>query len=276
MNTANDSRQATMHTAEPWRITGQSCRDYEGAEIGTGNKTVAVILTADAEEVTEEERANGNRICAAVNACRGIGTEALERGAVSKLLAALTACELQLREYVQWHHQNAGGCSVEIEDAWEQACNAIADTVADASPEPRKPIVIETHGGVVQEVRNVPHGYQYEIKDYDSLEAGEENAGQQQSPLDKWLEKCDMPQEAGMSEPTNSDRARWAGDALAVFTDATFSGDHPDTMHRGDLECAIGDLICDLLHLAHQKGFDPQAILEHGNANFKTELFLDE
>ncbi len=79
-----------------------------------------------------------------------------------------------------------------------------------------------------------------------------------------------------VSEPTNQQRARWASDALAVFTDATFSGDHPDTMHRDDLECAIGDLIADLLHLADQKGFDPQAILEHAHAHFKTELLLDE
>jgi hypothetical protein len=42
------------------------------------------------------------------------------------LLTALRACELQLREYVQWHHQHAGGCSVEIESAWEQAKEAIA------------------------------------------------------------------------------------------------------------------------------------------------------
>ncbi len=79
-----------------------------------------------------------------------------------------------------------------------------------------------------------------------------------------------------MSEPTNQQRARWARDALALFTGATYSGDHPDTMHRDDLKCAISDLIADLLHLAHQKGFDPQAILEHGNANFKTELLLDD
>jgi hypothetical protein len=79
-----------------------------------------------------------------------------------------------------------------------------------------------------------------------------------------------------MSEPTNRDRARWARNALAVFATETFSGDHPDTMDRDDLECAIGDLICDLLHLAEQQGFDPQVILERGNAHFRTELLLDD
>ena len=48
------------------------------------------------------------------------------RKAAPDMLQALQACELQLREYVQWHHANAGGCSVEIESAWEQARDAIA------------------------------------------------------------------------------------------------------------------------------------------------------
>jgi hypothetical protein len=54
-----------------------------------------------------------------------------------------------------------------------------------------------------------------------------------------------------MSEPTNQVRARWAKDALAVFTAETFSDDHPNMMHRDDLACAIGDLVCDLLHFAY-------------------------
>ena len=79
-----------------------------------------------------------------------------------------------------------------------------------------------------------------------------------------------------MSEPTNKDRARWARNALTVFTAETFSGDHPDTMHRDDLECAMGDLVADLLHFAQQKGFDPQAILEQATASFTTELLQDD
>ena len=71
-----------------------------------------------------------------------------------------------------------------------------------------------------------------------------------------------------MTAPTNKDRARWARDALAVFTAETFGGDHPSTMNRDDLECAVADLICDLLHFAAQQGFDPQVVLEHGNAHF--------
>jgi hypothetical protein len=89
MTNADNTKQAAAHTPEPWHISGHSCRDYEGAEIGTGNKTVAVVLTADAVEATQEERANARRIVAAVNACEGIRTEALEQAIVRQLVEAL-------------------------------------------------------------------------------------------------------------------------------------------------------------------------------------------
>jgi hypothetical protein len=41
------------------------------------------------------------------------------------------------------------------------------DTVPFTKP---CPIVIEVRGGIVQDVRNVPPGYEYEVRDYDSLE----------------------------------------------------------------------------------------------------------
>jgi hypothetical protein len=73
-----------------------------------------------------------------------------------------------------------------------------------------------------------------------------------------------------MSGPTNCQRAGWARNALAIFTAETYSGD-PDTMELSDLECAIGDLICDLLHFAVQKSFDPKSVLDQGEAHFKFE-----
>ena len=51
-------------------------------------------------------------------------------------------------------------------------------------------------------------------------------------------------------EPTNIQRAQWAKAALTVFTKQTHSGEQPDTMHPGDLEDAVADVICDLLHFA--------------------------
>jgi hypothetical protein len=77
------------------------------------------------------------------------------------------------------------------------------------------------------------------------------------------------------NEPTNTARPQWAKNALAVFTAGTFSGARPDTMDRDDLECAIGDLICDLLHYAGQQGFDVGAVARQALGHFGLEL-LDE
>ncbi len=73
-------------------------------------------------------------------------------------------------------------------------------------------------------------------------------------------------------EPTNADRARWGRNALATFTAETYSGANPDTMDERDLEDAIGDLICDLLHYAKQLQFDPPSIAKRSFAHFNIEL----
>ncbi len=82
--------------------------------------------------------------------------------------------------------------------------------------------------------------------------------------------------ESTWTEPTNADRARWARNALATFTTETFSGEDPDTMDRNDLECAIGDLICDLLHLAQHKGFAVEPLWERALAHFQYEVQHDD
>lgn len=74
------------------------------------------------------------------------------------------------------------------------------------------------------------------------------------------------------TEPTNADRAEWAKHALATFIARTYGGDHPDTMDRGDLETAVGDLIADLLHYTNQKGFDSDEILRSARFHFEAEL----
>jgi hypothetical protein len=74
------------------------------------------------------------------------------------------------------------------------------------------------------------------------------------------------------NQPTNEARALWAKEALAVFTATTFNGDHPDAMNGLDLECAIGDLVCDLLHYARQQGLDPRSILQQACNHFAFEL----
>jgi hypothetical protein len=77
------------------------------------------------------------------------------------------------------------------------------------------------------------------------------------------------------SEPTNTQRAHWTRAALAIFTDRTYSGGHPDSMDRDDFECEITDLICDLLHLARHEQFDAFIVHQRALTRFRLEL-LDE
>jgi hypothetical protein len=74
-------------------------------------------------------------------------------------------------------------------------------------------------------------------------------------------------------EPTNVQRAEWAKAVLALFTAETYSGDHPDTMDSGDLETAIADLICDLLHFARfHPRLDAAGIHAHALRMFEQEI----
>jgi hypothetical protein len=82
-----------------------------------------------------------------------------------------------------------------------------------------------------------------------------------------------MTQHRDPLEPTNVQRAEWAKAALAVFTAETYSGDHPDTMDSGDLETAIADLICDLLHFARfHPRMDATAIHSYALEMFEQEI----
>jgi hypothetical protein len=82
-----------------------------------------------------------------------------------------------------------------------------------------------------------------------------------------------MPQQSRTLEPISVERAKWAGNALAVFTAETFSGDHPSTMDSDYLEAAIGDLICDLLHFArYHPRMDAAVIHARALDIFETEL----
>ena len=79
-----------------------------------------------------------------------------------------------------------------------------------------------------------------------------------------------------MNGPTNAERAAWAHNALATFTAQAFGGEHPDAMNVDDLEAAVTDLICDLLHLAERSGFDPQRVVERANSHYRTETLLED
>ena len=44
-----------------------------------------------------------------------------------RLRGALKACEVQLGEYVEYHHKHDNGCSIDMESAWLTARAALAD-----------------------------------------------------------------------------------------------------------------------------------------------------
>ena len=112
------------------------------------------------------DEANARRIVAAINACEGIGTEALEQGVFCELLEALTAAS-------DWIDAQLGRPRTEIQ---AKVLQAIASAAANSPASPRKPIVIEVRGGIVQDVLNVPPGHEYEVKDYDDLDAALDGA----------------------------------------------------------------------------------------------------
>ena len=95
MTHTDDTWQATAHTPEPWHYQ----MDYSiwtiAAPDPTGqNPYGAYIAEIDGQDVgrfatCEQHDANARRICAAVNACKGISTEAMEQGVVRQLMEAL-------------------------------------------------------------------------------------------------------------------------------------------------------------------------------------------
>lgn len=90
--------------------------------------------------------------------------------AAPEMFTELMANERLLTEYVGWHHRRQKGCSVEWEDRLEATRDVIAKATGSSPAAQRKPIVIEVRGGIVQEVLNVPPGYEYEVVDYDNIE----------------------------------------------------------------------------------------------------------
>jgi len=65
-----------------------------------------------------------------------------------------------------------------------------------------------------------------------------------------------------MSEVTNLQRTVWAEAALTTFREAT----------RCDLEDALGDLLCDLMHWAVFSKYDFEAALDRARDHFQQEV----
>ena len=94
------------HTKEPWRIEytrrvygGGFSVDDDTASISTDawRSLARVHIEMDGDPSPEGE-ANARRIVAAVNACEGIPTEALEAGVVAELVRTLTCIDGEARD----------------------------------------------------------------------------------------------------------------------------------------------------------------------------------
>jgi hypothetical protein len=89
MTNTDDTKQAVSHTPEPWQIH----RLNNGWPVITSAAHDIADLRLNGNGRPHVE-ANARRICAAVNACPGLSTEALERGIVFVLLEALEAQDM--------------------------------------------------------------------------------------------------------------------------------------------------------------------------------------
>ena len=67
-----------------------------------------------------------------------------------------------------------------------------------------------------------------------------------------------------MSSPNNSERARWASEALGRFRDIT-------GMRGEDTQTVMSDLLCNLMHLAAEGGADFETALRNARANYDAE-----
>ncbi len=97
MTTSNDTQPTAPHTPEPWDCDGRTIMyatpDESGEmtmiEVSTNVTEAGWDTVAFVEAIWPGADANARRICAAVNACKGIPTEALEQGVIRELLEAL-------------------------------------------------------------------------------------------------------------------------------------------------------------------------------------------
>jgi hypothetical protein len=86
MTDTDQTQPATSHSPEPWWIDDEG---FIAAGSGEPYATVADPQCRPTADCGEENEANGRRIVAAVNACRGLSTGALEQGVVGELREAL-------------------------------------------------------------------------------------------------------------------------------------------------------------------------------------------
>ena len=111
----------TPHTPEPWRM------DWHFIVAPDPHGTYPDIYIG--------EIANGRRIVAAVNACRGIPTKALEQDSVHRLIAMLAEATEEMEEWLIGAPQHRDDPTQEAVNAWR----ALLATVKGDRPERETP-----------------------------------------------------------------------------------------------------------------------------------------
>jgi hypothetical protein len=152
---------APKHSPAPWSYAYNPYTvTSEHSPLGVGAEIPAYeILDADANKVFDTNEDTPADLQEA-NARMG--------AAAPRLVMAIVECARLLADYDESDGEEG--------DAYREAVAAITEATGGACLESPKPIVIEVRGGVVQDVLHIPPGYEYEVKDYDNIEADDETA----------------------------------------------------------------------------------------------------
>jgi hypothetical protein len=90
MTNTDDTKLAAAHTPEPWEHADNGLIYGQCGEGDDEAPFVADVIEDSAMQalgmLPPVEAANARRICAAINACEGLSTEALEQGVIRELV----------------------------------------------------------------------------------------------------------------------------------------------------------------------------------------------
>lgn len=124
--TDTDTKQtAAAHTSAPWVYT-LDARGICGLHQANNATGVPVRIGEIVNKSQREAEANARRIIAAVNACEGISTQALEQGVIAELLEAL-------KELYKAEEEYGDPANVAINSVWLKARDAIAKATERAA-----------------------------------------------------------------------------------------------------------------------------------------------
>ena len=143
------------HSPEPWTESGMAI-----IQDAYGN----IVADCDSPDLPPGwHRVNARRIVAAVNACKGIGTEALESGIIWEMQEALKRAEFLMRRVHEGDHRALEN----LRSAADQAGDVIARMEATGSARPQT-VLVEVQGGFA-DITATPWGLATVIVDWDLI-----------------------------------------------------------------------------------------------------------